>query len=238
MRAKILKGYGGSSIDNIGVSALDISHGNKSLRVNFDKVNASDGSNSIIGCSTELELGLITANIHDVKSKKVPALTKEKVLEEYKDCFDKVGHFPGEKYHIELVDNPKPVVYPARSVPVHLLPLYKAELEKMKKADIITEVTEPTEWVNSITISITQDKNGKMKLRPCLDPKDLNENIRKAHYPTRTINEILPFLHGKKIFTIIDTNKGYWHEELDYESSLLCTFNTPFGRYRFKRLPF
>ena len=26
--------------------------------------------------------------------------------------------------------------------------------------------------------------------------------------------------------------------ELDYELRLLCTFNTPFGRYRFKRLPF
>ena len=236
--SKILKGYGGSSIDNIGVSALEVCHGNKSLRVNFDIVNAPNGSNSIIGVSTALELDLITANIHDVKSKKVPALTKEKVLEEYKDCFDKVGRFPGEKYLIELVDNPKPVVHPARSVPVHLLQLYKAELEKMKKADIITVVTEPTEWVNSITPSITQDKNGKMKLRPCLDPKDLNENIRRAHYPTRTIDEILPFLHGKKIFTIIDTNKGYWHEELDYESSLLCTFNTPFWRYRFKRLPF
>ena len=168
--SKILKGYGGSSIDNIGVSALEVSHGNKSLRVNFDIVNAPNGSNSIIGCSTALELGLITANINDVNSKKVPALTKEKVLEEYKDCFDKVGCFPGEKYHIELVDNPKPVVHPARSVPVHLLPLYKAELE-MKKADIITEVTEPTEWVNSITLSITQDKNGKMRLRPCLDPR-------------------------------------------------------------------
>ena len=35
-----------------------------------------------------------------------------------------------------------------------------------------------------------------------------------------------------------DTNKGYWHIELDYESSLLCTFNTPFGRFRPKRLPF
>ena len=50
-------------------------------------------------------------NIDDVNSKKVPALTKEKVLEEYKDCFDKIGCFPGEKYHIELVDNPKPVIH-------------------------------------------------------------------------------------------------------------------------------
>ena len=101
-----------------------------------------------------------------MNSKKVPALTKEKVLEECKDCFDKIGYFPGEKYPIELVNNPKPVVHPARSVPVHLLPLYKVELEKMKKADIITEITEPTEWVNSITLSITQDKNQKIKLRP------------------------------------------------------------------------
>lgn len=36
----------------------------------------------------------------------------------------------------------------------------------------------------------------------------------------------------------MDTTKGYWHVELDHESSLLCTFNTPFGRYRFKRPPF
>ena len=45
-------------------------------------------------------------------------------------------------------------------------------------------------------------------------------------------------LHGKGYFTVVDTAKGYWHVELDQESSLLCTFNTPFGRYRFKRLPF
>ena len=37
---------------------------------------------------------------------------------------------------------------------------------------------------------------------------------------------------------MVDTTKGYWHVELDYESSVLCTFNTPVGRYRFKRLPF
>ena len=45
-------------------------------------------------------------------------------------------------------------------------------------------------------------------------------------------------MHEKKYFSVADTNKGYWHVELDEESSLLCTFNTPFGRYRFKRLPF
>ena len=35
-----------------------------------------------------------------------------------------------------------------------------------------------------------------------------------------------------------DTTKGYYHIELDYESSLLCTFITPYGRFRPTRLPF
>ena len=30
----------------------------------------------------------------------------------------------------------------------------------------------------------------------------------------------------------------YWHIELDDNSSKLCTFNTPFGRHKFNRLPF
>ena len=77
-------------------------------------------------------------------------LSKATVLNEYQDCFDKIGRFPGDQYHIELLDNPTPVVHPPRTVPVHILPLYKAELEKMISDDIITEVTEPTDWVNSI----------------------------------------------------------------------------------------
>ena len=31
---------------------------------------------------------------------------------------------------------------------------------------------------------------------------------------------------------------GYWQIELDHESSLLCIFNMPWGRYHYMRLPF
>ena len=36
----------------------------------------------------------------------------------------------------------------------------------------------------------------------------------------------------------MDAKKGYWHVPLDKPSSYLTTFNTPFGRFRFNRLPF
>ena len=48
------------------------------------------------------------------------------------------------------------------------------------------------------------------KIRICIDPRDFNEAIRREHFPMTTIEE----------------------------SSKLCAFNTPCGRYRFTRLPF
>ena len=39
-------------------------------------------------------------------------------------------------------------------------------------------------------------------------------------------------------FTKLDTHHGYWSIILDQESSLLTTFNSPFGRYSFLQLPF
>ena len=41
-----------------------------------------------------------------------------------------------------------------------------------------------------------------------------------------------------KIFSVLDASSGFWQVKLDHESAKLCTFNTPFRRYMFKRLPF
>ena len=94
--------------------------------------------------------------------------------------------------------------------------------------DVITAVTEPTDWVNSIVCNVKETPNGGKKVRQCLNPKDLSKNISGEYYYTRAIHELLPPLNGKKFFSVVDTKKGYWHVELDHDSSLLCTFNTPF----------
>ena len=200
----------------------------------------------MIGCAQALELSIITVNCDEIESNDNLAkeaavqgkLTKELILKEYKYCFGKVGRFPGKKYHIQLIDNPVPVIHAPRTVPVHIVPLYKAELEKMHAKDSIVSVTQPTEWVNSIVCNVTEMPDGSRKVRLCIDPQDLNKKIKREHYYSKTIDEILPLLHGATKISAGDTNKGYWHIELYYESSLLCTFITPFGRFRPKRLPF
>ena len=72
----------------------------------------------------------------------------------------------------------------------------------------------------------------------CFDPCDLNEAIKRQHYSIPTPEEVQSKLSGKSIFTILDEKDGYWQVKLDKSSSELCTFSSPWGRYRFKRLPF
>ena len=51
-------------------------------------------------------------------------------------------------------------------------------------------------------------------------------------------DELSSKLAGATAITVVDCSKGYWHEELTEESSLLTTFNCSQGRYRFTRMPF
>lgn len=76
------------------------------------------------------------------------------------------------------------------------------------------------------------------KLRICIDPRDLNKALKREHYPMPTIEDVLTRIPNAKVFSVLDATSGYWQIGLDRESAKLCTFNTPFGRYRFKRLPF
>ena len=76
--------------------------------------------------------------------------TKEYILHDYADVFKGVGTLPGGPYHIKLKDSYKPVQHLPRSVPLGMQSAYKAELDRLVREDIITEVHEHTEWINLI----------------------------------------------------------------------------------------
>lgn len=52
-----------------------------------------------------------------------------------------------------------------------------------------------------------------------------------------TIGDILLDLSRAKVFTVCDVKNGFWHVTLDEESSYMTTFSTPYGRYRWLRMP-
>ena len=67
---------------------------------------------------------------------------------------------------------------------------------------------------------------------------DLNRALQRVNYPMPTIEKVASRLHLAKVFTSLEVYNGFWHVVLDEESSFCTTFNTPFGRYRWKRMPF
>ena len=104
----------------------------------------------------------------------------------------------------------------------------------MEKLKVIVKIEEPTQWVNPIVI--VEKPNGKLRI--CLDPRDLNTAVMREHYQLPTVEEITCRLSEAKYSTVLDASSWFWQLKLDEASTRLCTFNTPFGRYRFLRLPF
>ena len=107
----------------------------------------------------------------------------------------------------------------------------------MLDAGVIMEVHEATPWINSFVI-VEIVKDGKKKLRICLDPKPLNKAIMHEPYITRTPDDVYHKLANAKYITVIDFKKSFWQFVLDEKSSYLTTFNTPFGCYCYLRMPF
>ena len=78
--------------------------------------------------------------------------------------------------------------------------------------------------------------NGSIRI--CIDPRDLNKAVKRQHFQLLTIEEVVLRIPNAKIFSKLDAASGFWQLQLDDQSSKLCTFNTPFGWYRYLRLPF
>ena len=104
----------------------------------------------------------------------------------------------------------------------------------MECLGVITCVDEPMDWVSSITY--VQKANGELCL--CLDPCDLNEAICQYHHKMPTVEEVAHEFTRSHFITKLDAHHGYWSIVLNQDSSLLTTFNSPFGRYCFLQLPF
>ena len=166
------------------------------------------------------------------------------VLRDYLDCFsNKPGALPNA-VHLEIDSSVPPVIHPPRKIPVALLKPAQEKLKEMEEDGIIVREEEHTPWVSSMLVIDKRkgkDRNlppSKNSVRICIDPRDLNKALKRPHYPMVTVEEVANRLSGATSFTTLDACSGYWQLPVDEESSKLLTFNTPWGRYRFTRLPF
>ena len=231
-----LKAYGGMRIRHFGECTIQCFLGKKSYRANFYVTDTTGAALFGLPLIRGLNLLDIRQDVNIVSSCRAnPPVNKTTILAEFPECFNDIGEMQGT-YHITLDPTVKPVVNSPRRVPIALKDEIRAELSSMEEQGVIEKVTEGqrTDWVNSIVYP--RKANGKLQI--CLDPRDLNTAIKREHHVTPTLEEIIPKMSGAKHFSTVDAKCGYWNIRLDEPSSFLTTFNSPFGRYRFKRMPF
>ncbi|KAI8737275.1 retrovirus related pol protein [Biomphalaria glabrata] len=126
------------------------------------------------------------------------------------------------------------VVSPCCNIPFAFQKKVEAEIETLVKRKILIPVNEPTDWVSQM--AVVQKPNGDLRI--CIEPRHLNTALKREHFKLPTLEAVMPQFLNAKIFSKLDVKEAYWHVRLDEKSSLLTTMITPYGRYRWSRLPF
>jgi len=239
--------YGGSELRVVGRVLLRVRRGDFKCLLDC-KIVDQQGIRPLLGHKACLGMRIGTyldndqlhkpstknAEVYVVGDRNCSPITKEQLIQKYPSVFaDRVGLLEGE-YSIHLDSQAKPVQHAPRRVPVAHRENLQKTLDDLVKQEVLAPVTRPTEWVSSMVAVPKSD--GRMCT--CLDPKELNEAIQREYYQLPTIEEVATCLHGAKLFSVLDAGNGFWHIKLEEESSYLTTFNTPFGRYRWRRMPF
>jgi len=142
---------------------------------------------------------------------------------------------PG-KVHLVVDKDVDPHKAGTRVKPLSVKDKFIAEVEDLVEQGLIEKVTEPTDWLSAPLLVNKPAANNNIRL--CMDSRPLNKALKRTEYPMPTLDQLLLKLNGVRVFPVAGVKSGYWHLELDKESSNLTTFNTPLGRMKWLRLPF
>ena len=183
---------------------------------------------------------VVRANAMHINVAGTPSIpTSDQLMSEFPSVFNgQICTMPGEKFKISLMSDTRPFCVTApRTVPFAYREKLKEELDLLVSQNIITPVTEPTEWCAPIVVAPKKDSD---RIRMCVDLSKLNRFVRREHYPSVTPAEAVADIAQAKAkrFTVFDALKGYHQVPLDEESQALTTFITPFGRFKYLRAPY
>jgi len=178
------------------------------------------------------------ANISDVVHNCTHLNTEQKqklygILSKYTKLFSNtLDVYPHEQIHLDI--NPLIPPHVTRAYPVahSQLKLFKEELDRLVSIRVL-EPTGRSEWISGTFIIPKKDG----RVRWITDFRALNRALKRKVYPIPRIQDILARRSGYKVLSKLDISMQYYTFELDPDSRELTTFATPFGLYRYTRLP-
>ncbi|UYV60943.1 hypothetical protein LAZ67_1002894 [Cordylochernes scorpioides] len=160
--------------------------------------------------------------------------TRINPIKEFPEVFEGLGQI-GNPYEIKLKPGAKPyAVHTPRRVPIPLMEKLKTRLEELERAGIIAQVNVATEWCAPTVIA--GKPNGDIRL--CVDLSRLKEHVQREVHPMPVVEHMLGQLGEARFFSKLDANSGFHQIPLSPDCQHLTTFITPFGRYKYCRMPF
>ena len=161
---------------------------------------------------------------------------KSHIMELYPDLFEGVGTIKDAIVKLNIDQSVTPIVQPPRKIPQAMVAPLKDEIERMIKLGVIRklDINEATDWCHNLVL--VRKPNGK--LRVCLDSHTINRALRFNVHNARTFQDVTSSIRKVTKVSKIDANSDFWTLPMDDQSQLLTTFNTPWGRYCFIKMPF
>jgi hypothetical protein len=156
----------------------------------------------------------------------------ELLLQNYEDVFKSNGEpsLLGE-HRIETTTEEPISVPPYRLVP-NRREILKKEINKMLDEKIIEPCSSP--WAAPVVL--VPKPNGD--IRVCIDYRRLNTITIPDAYPIPRLDDLLHAAKPTPFMTSLDLKAGYWQIRIRKEDEDKTAFITPFGIFKFKRMPF
>jgi hypothetical protein len=156
------------------------------------------------------------------------------VLNKFNPMFNQVlGKYPHLLADLKLIDpKVKPVHVRPFTVPDKLRALLKNELDKLVKLQVLEPVV-TSAWAFPTFLIPKKDNTARF----VSDFRKLNQLILDEMCPLPIIKDVLTRRKGFTWVTAIDLTSQFYHFGLTNSASELCTITTPFGLYRYLRLP-
>ena len=155
------------------------------------------------------------------------------VLQGHDELFSPhLSKYPGKKIHLTLQPGAQPHHSKPYPVPQAHKDLFLKEADHLVKEGVLKPCGSTAHGYPTF---ITPKKDGR--IRWVSDFRKLNAMLVRETYVLPRIQDILRRRSKYKYFTKLDISMQFYTFELDEESSWLCVIVTPFGKYRYLRLP-
>ena len=94
--------------------------------------------------------------------------------------------------------------------------------------------TRHSSWCSNLVV--VRKKNGSIRI--CIDFRNLNTSCLKDSYPLPNMETLLQRVMGSGMMSMLDGFSGYNQVLVNKEDQHKTTFTTPWGTYKFLRMPF